>query len=488
MTAHIGPVEAASVHPVPLIAQFVTTTWREMAGKGDVPDDMELVIQREMTVCAAPFVHDGVMDDLAFLDHKVFAIPKLGRIWQALQHLVIDNAHLSPAAVAKEAKVAAKDVLIVAMAANYGPPRAAIPDYAAEMVRSWHAVQVRAAASASMRAAGGVDIRAIIEKAEAAREALNKLNGSANIGRPAGDAAQALLAAVQARREAGGANGATTGLADLDRIIGGLQPGALVVVAGRPGMGKSVLAGAIARHTAAAGNGCAFFSMELSEEMQMARFLADMATTGKSVVAYNDVLQGQMRRHEIEAVYEAAERFKGLPLHVIDRANLTVAEIRGLIRDAGRELRARGSDVKVVVLDYLKFIRASDRYAGHKVYEIGEITAALKGIAKEMGIAIVLVAQVNRANEGRDNKRPQLSDLRESGDIEQDADVVMFVYRDEYYARLETDEAKKLDRLRSCENIMEILVEKNRFGPTDKVTVWCSVASSAVRDLDRRHG
>ena len=167
-----------------------------------------------------------------------------------------------------------------------------------------------------------------------------------------------------------------------------------------------------------------------------------------------------------------------------DKTNITVSEIRGMVKDADRELKRMGNSVKVVVIDYLKFIRATDRYAGQRVNEVGEITGALKGMAKDMGLAVVLVCQLNRQNEQRDNKRPQLSDLRDSGDIEQDADVVMFVYRAEYYARQEADFAKREELLLQSRNILEILIEKNRHGRTDTVKTWCDVATSSVRDLE----
>lgn len=488
MNAHVGEITPETPPPGQFIASYMEATWRDMGDipAQDMPEWFQAVAWRELTVLAAPFHHHGIMDDMSFLTDRHFIVPVYGKIWRAMRQCFDDNGEVTPSGVSRLSGVSPRDLLIIAHSANYGPLRLAIPFYAEEMVRSWHAMAVKSTASKAMTAAGDVDVRSIMDAAEAAREAVQRLHGAASCGRAAGVAATALLAAVAARTEAGGPPGATTGLADLDELIGGLKPGTVTVIAGRPGMGKSVLAGSIALQTARAGNGALFLSMELSEEMQTARFLADLCTFYGPPVHYEDINRGTLRADERGRVIRAADEMAHYPLMLSDRTNQTVAEIRGVIKDAGRELRSTGAELRVVVLDYLKFIRASERYAGNRVNEIGEITGALKGAAKELGVAIVLVAQVNRQNEQREDKRPQLSDLRESGDIEQDADVVMFVYRDEYYARRETDEIKKQQRLAHCENRMEVLVEKNRHGRTDTVQVWCKVGASAVRNMSTR--
>lgn len=467
--------------------EILDATWKEMTGgEGKREEWFDLAAPREMSVVSYVLSFPELLDSMPFLSSKHFLIPKLGKVWAAIADLRASGQPITMAPLTRAAGIPGRDLLMIMKAgADFGLMAANIPFYGEEIVRSWHTLQISSAASKAMGGAGGVDMQDIARAVDRAREDLSSLTDTRR-PRNAGASALDLLTEISQRVD-GAPTGATTGLRDLDGIMGGLKPGTLNIIAGRPGMGKSVLAGSIARQTAAAGNGTFFLSMELSGEMQSARFMADEATTtGSPIISYEDISRGNLPRDHQRRVEAAAGYLSTYPLVMSDKTNLLVSEIRAITKDVARDIEREGGKLCVLVLDYLKFIKASDRYSGQRVNEIGEITGALKGMAKEMGIAIILVCQLNRQNEQREDKRPQLSDLRESGDIEQDADVVMFVYRDEYYARRETDEQKRSSRLLQCQNVLEILVEKNRHGRTDTVKVWCNVAASAVRDLETR--
>lgn len=275
--------------------------------------------------------------------------------------------------------------------------------------------------------------------------------------------------------------GATTGLSDLDRSIGGLQPGRLVVVAGRPGMGKTIVGANIARATAQAGNGCAMFSLEMPSEEIGSRILSDQAFHPQFVVTSKQIYEGRLNAQEMQRVSRAANDLASYPMVIDASPSLTVGEISARARAAADTMRKSGHELRVVVIDYLKFVRASERYRGQRVYEVGEITAGLKALAKDMGICVVLLAQLNRAVEARSDKRPELSDLRESGDIEADADIVLLLFREAYYLKDKTD-AESQARLAAAEDLLEIIVAKCRMGSTGTVHAYCNPGASVARD------
>lgn len=466
--------------------EILDATWKEMTGgEGKREEWFDLAAPREMSVVSYVLSFPELLDSMPFLSSKHFLIPKLGKVWAAIADLRASGQPITMAPLTRAAGIPGRDLLMIMKAgSDFGLMAANIPFYGEEIVRSWHTLQVSSAASKAMGGANSIDMRQITEAVERAREDLSSLNDTKR-PRLIGISASDILAMTDEKMTAGVHGGATTGLSDLDMMIGGLKSGGLYIIAGRPGMGKSVLAGSIARQSAKAGVGVFFGSLELADDMQTARFLADESCEiGQPPIPYEDILRGTINRQDRQRIGEAAEALSCYPLIMSDKTNITVSEIRGMVKDADRELKRMGNSVKVVVIDYLKFIRATDRYAGQRVNEVGEITGALKGMAKDMGLAVVLVCQLNRQNEQRDNKRPQLSDLRDSGDIEQDADVVMFVYRAEYYARQEADFAKREELLLQSRNILEILIEKNRHGRTDTVKTWCDVATSSVRDLE----
>jgi replicative DNA helicase len=294
-----------------------------------------------------------------------------------------------------------------------------------------------------------------------------------------------------------------TGFHGLDNMLGGFGEGDLVILAGRPGMGKSTLATSIVRGAASQlvdvetekelkpRYPALLFSLEMPEEQVTARMVAEdiahhvkgLSWRGpaleyrallnpKSLGEYED---WERTRQEWGAslysfVDDAQRRIQALPIKLNCSASLTLGDLAAHARKVKTALQKEGQDLALIVIDYLKQIKASDRYSGNRVLEVGEITSGLKRLAKELGIPIILLCQLNRGVEKRDDKRPTLADLRDSGEIEQDADVVMFTYRQAYYDR----------NASAASNILEVIIEKNRNGPTGKVELLVDLSRSFV--------
>lgn len=268
--------------------------------------------------------------------------------------------------------------------------------------------------------------------------------------------------------------GVTTGLTDLDHKLGGLHPSDLTILAGRPSMGKTGLATSIAFSAAKSGKTVAFFSLEMSEIQLATRVLAHY--TG---IDSHRIRNGQIGAADFQRLNQARHEFAKLTLYIDDRSAPTVPQIRTACR---RLKRKHGLDL--VIIDYLQLITPT-RLGNqeNRVAEVSGISRGLKAIARDLGIPVLALSQLSRAVENREDKRPQLSDLRESGSIEQDADVVMFVYRDEYYQTrnggLCTPE---------MENVAEVNVSKQRHGPIGRVRCHFEHKAAWFSDLGGEHG
>jgi replicative DNA helicase len=276
-------------------------------------------------------------------------------------------------------------------------------------------------------------------------------------------------------------SGISTGFRDLDRRMGGLQPSDLVIVAGRPGMGKSSLATNIAFHIANAyepapqadgtfraanGGVVGLFSLEMSSEQLATRIISE-----QTEIPSSKIRRGEIHEADFEKLVACSQMMQKLPLYIDQTGGISIAQLAARAR---RLKRQRGLDV--IVIDYVQLMTGSSRRAGeNRVQEITEITTGLKALAKELNVPIVALSQLSRQVESRDDKRPQLSDLRESGSIEQDADVVLFVYRDEYYIRNKEPEdgtqehIEWQEKMRKVEGKAEIIIAKQRHGPTGTV-------------------
>jgi replicative DNA helicase len=285
--------------------------------------------------------------------------------------------------------------------------------------------------------------------------------------------AQALTTAVdmaaRAYQRDGRLSGVATGLRDLDRMMGGLQPSDLVIIAGRPGMGKTALATNVAYNVARAWRGdvrpdgrivsanggiVGFFSLEMSAEQLATRIIAEQ--TG---IASSTIRRGGIHEEEFEKIKDVSIEMQNLPFYVDETGGLSIAQLAARAR---RLKRQRGLDL--LVIDYIQLLQGSQRRASEsRVQEVTEITTNLKALAKELNVPIIALSQLSRQVESRDDKRPQLSDLRESGSIEQDADIVMFLYRPEYY-KITVDEEGL-----PTQGMGEVIIAKHRNGSVGSV-------------------
>ena len=296
----------------------------------------------------------------------------------------------------------------------------------------------------------------------------------------------ALDSAEAAFRKGTKLTGVTTGMVELDRQLGGLNNSDLLILAGRPSMGKTALATNIAVNAAKAymdsggteGAVVAFFSLEMSLEQLANRILADESRTPSDRIRRGDVQERDFHRFG-----EATQRLCRLPLHIDDTAGITLSSMRS----RARRLK-RTANLGLIVVDYLQLMRSggSGQYREeNRVQEVSEITRGLKALAKEINVPVLALSQLSRAVENREDKRPQLADLRESGSIEQDADVVMFVYRHEYYLQRSEPEKKPdesqekfNDRCQSWQQASDeaagkgdCIIAKQRHGPIGTVTL-----------------
>jgi len=302
-----------------------------------------------------------------------------------------------------------------------------------------------------------------------------------------GAAADAALADINERRAAGRQLvGCTWGLREMDRATLGMARGDYIVLAGRPSMGKSAVALSAALAAARSGVGVAYFSAEMTSEQLALRALTDASWINDSPIAYSEAHRAAIDDRQMMRLLEASPKLAGMPLVVDPQPGLTVAQISTRARRIAREMEQAGHTLGLVVIDHMGLVRSSNRYAGNVVQETKETSNALKPLAKDLGVAVLALCQLNRSTETREDKRPSLADLRWSGSIEEDADTVVGVFREAYHlerkATLTDDEVVRLDRAR---NTIELLILKQRMGPTKTVVAFADIASNVVRDLER---
>lgn len=302
-------------------------------------------------------------------------------------------------------------------------------------------------------------------------------------------AQEAITASIEAKGRRG-LTGITSGLVDLDRATGGLQRRDLILLGARPSMGKTTLGTSIARHAAASGVGVGFFSLEMDNAKLAARMVSDIAHEQRNRVPYQDMIAGRLTDQQEEATAQALEAYTNLPVLLDDASGVTMSEIRAKSETMMEEAQERGAPLGLLIIDHLGKVKPSARYSGNRNNEIGEITDGCKALAREYNLAVILLSQLSRQVEQREDKRPQLSDLRDSGNIEQDADAVMFLHRPAYY--LERSEPAKMDeriewqaKLDACRHKGELAIAKQRNGPCTTIDLHMDIACSAVRNAAR---
>jgi replicative DNA helicase len=308
--------------------------------------------------------------------------------------------------------------------------------------------------------------------------------------------AGAVSMAAEAYSREGGLSGISTGLHDLDQKLGGLHPSDLIILAARPSMGKSALAANIAFNVArryaweplpeggrktVSGGVAAFFSLEMSAEQLALRLLAEV--TG---IPSDKIRKGDITASEFGEIRDAAEEINQAPLYIDDTGGISIGKMAARAR---RLKRLSGLDL--IVVDYLQLMTTGEGRVENRVQEVSQITQGLKTLAKELNIPIIALAQLSRQVENRDDKRPQLADLRESGSIEQDADVVMFIFREAYYVgrtppkegtQEHLDWQSRLDEVR---NVAEVIIGKQRHGPIGAVKLHFDENITKFSDIAR---
>ncbi len=320
------------------------------------------------------------------------------------------------------------------------------------------------------------DASQIIEKAEVK---LYNLSSSGEISQDFKKFSTSLVEAINSAESAykreGQLSGITTGFTDLDQLLGGFHKTDLLILAGRPSMGKTALATNIAFKMVNTKsiddenkkNVVGFFSLEMSSEQLATRILAE-----DSSISSEKIRRGQLNSNDFQKIVKSSQTLGDLSLYIDDSPNLSISALRTRARRLKRKY-----GLNAIVIDYLQLIRPSLSRPDNRVLEIAEMTRNLKSLAKELNIPVLCLSQLSRQVEQRDDKRPQLSDLRESGAIEQDADVVMFIYREEYYIERKEpspgteDYQKWQEKMAKIHNVAEVLVAKQRHGPIGKVNL-----------------
>ncbi len=455
-------------------------------------EHMPCNVEAEQALLGILLYDNGVYERLSdALGARHFYEPFHGRLFAAVEENVRRGQLAEPILLADRFKrdPAFEELGGVRYLANLidnAPPSANVQDYA----RTVYDLALR---RDLIRIGGEIAHVATMDAEKAARDQIESAEqqlftlaetGSASTGFV--PFAQALHGAVEMAAEAysrdGGLAGISTGLIDLDQKLGGLHPSDLLILAGRPSMGKTALATNVAFHVArnyayelepdgakktTNGGVVAFFSLEMSAEQLAMRLLAEV-----SGVSSDRLRKGEIDQSEFARVRDAALEIENSPLHIDATGGLSIAKLTARAR---RLKRTSGLDL--IVVDYLQLVTGSDLGANaNRVQEVSQITQGLKALAKELSVPVIALSQLSRQVENREDKRPQLSDLRESGSIEQDADAVMFVYRESYYlGRAEPDvkdQAKHFEWQEKMDDVRgkaEVIIGKQRHGPIGTV-------------------
>jgi replicative DNA helicase len=456
-------------------------------------------IEAEAALLGALMIDNRLVEDvqLRLKPHHFFEALH-GRIYEAILRLADRNMIANPVTLRPlfEADEGMKEVGGAAYLAQLSGSGAAIigaKDFAQQiydlaLLRSLIAVG-RDLVESAIDTSEEVAPLAQIERAESELYKVAEEGGAEGKAKSFGEAAIASIKSAEAAlNNGGGLSGITTGFDSINSRMGGLHRSDLIILAGRPGMGKSALATNIAFNSArrflqdqadgiegrdSAGAAVAFFSLEMSAEQLVTRVLSEQ--TG---ITAEKIRTGQISRHEFQNFARTAEELHTLPLYIDDTPGLTIAALRTRAR---RLKRQKG--VGMIVVDYLQLLQGSGRSSNdNRVQEISEISRGLKQLAKELDVPVLALSQLSRAVEQREDKRPQLADLRESGSIEQDADIVLFIFREDYYLKAHEPKHPIPDdppevfsayeewqaKFRPVEGLAELIVAKQRHGATGK--------------------
>jgi replicative DNA helicase len=471
------------------------------------PLDLPHSEECEMAILGALMYDNRALERVPFLHPNHFSILAHRSIYAAIQHAVGDKGSFADPITLKDRLAADPDFVaaggyayLVKLAAA-APPVVHIGDYGRLIFDLAARRDAIAAAQDLMRDAGNDELEQTA--AALARSFADRLTAIADgsslddrksrwTSQEAAEHAMGKIARAMSNR--GAVPGVTTGIVDLDRKIGGLQAPQLIILAGRPGMGKSALATSIARGAARSNRPGAFFTLEMSADELAQRFLSDL--TG---VPHEDMKRGDVSEEGYMRLLDARAELDRWPIMLMDAGGQSLAEIAM----EARSLKRRGK-LEWVIVDYLQIIGVpkSQRQSENRTQEVSKFTAGLKALAKDLDVPVIALSQLSRNVESRDDKRPMLADLRDSGSIEQDADAVWFVYREHYYLkgnepqqRASEEASKFLDRqldhearLKATEGVGDLIIAKNRHGSTATLKLAWDGPRSAWGDLEQRYG
>ena len=448
-------------------------------------------VEAEAALLGALMIDNRLVEDVQLkLRPEHFFEPLHGRIYEAILKLTDGNRVANPVTLRPlfESDENIKEVGGVAYLAQLTGSGAAVigaRDFAGQiydlaLLRALIGVG-RDLVEGALDTSEDVAPLAQIERAESALYSVAEEGGAEGKAKSFSDATkEALRIAEAALNNGGGLTGITTGFDCVNARIGGLQRSDLIIVAGRPGMGKTALATNMAFSAAerflidqrdridldrSAGAGIAFFSLEMSADQLVTRVLAE-----RSRVTAEELRTGKISHKDFQSFSRAAQDLSAVNFYIDDTPGLTIAALRTRARRLKRQ-----KNIGMVIVDYLQLLQGTSKSSdANRVQEISEISRGLKTLAKELNVPVVACAQLSRAVEQREDKRPQLSDLRESGSIEQDADIVMFVYREEYYlaGKQPPDDHPDLaawqEQMSRAYGVAELIIAKNRHGATGK--------------------
>ena len=407
-------------------------------------------IDSEKSVLGSMLLDNQVIDSIdGIINHDDFYLEANKRIFKAIiqnyKQTPIDFITAAALFSAEELKNIGGKLYLCDLVDNV--PSAANIIYYANIVKEFSLRRklLEAAYEITELAHGTESINDTIDKSQKSILAINPLS-KGDVIKSAKEVVKVTLATIEERHEKGGLSGLSTGLSDLDENTSGLHPGELVIVAGRPGMGKSCLAVNIAHAAGLRGEASLIFSIEMPNESLMTRMLASM-----SKIESRQIRKGFMRDTDWAKLFNVAGQMHNTPIFFDDSPLITPTELRMRARKAKKDY-----DIKLLVLDYIQIMTPNAK-GERRDQEVAEISRTLKSIARELNIPVIGVSQLNRQVDSRENKRPLMSDLRESGAIEQDADLILFIYRDEVYNKDEGNPER---------GFAEIGIGKNRHGPT----------------------
>jgi replicative DNA helicase len=480
----------------------------EPAGTPALPQN----VQAEAALLGALMIDNRLVEDVQLKlrpDH--FFEPLHGRIYEAILRMTDNNRVANPVTLRPlfESDESIKEVggpaylaqLTGSGAAVIGARDFAQQIYDLALLRALVGVG-RGLVEGALDTSEDVSPHAQIERAETELYKVAEEGGAEGKAKSFSDATKEALAMAERALNSGGhLSGFTTGLESLNAKIGGLHKSDLIIVAGRPGMGKSSLATNIAFSAAqramrdredeiepakSAGAPVALFSLEMSADQLATRILAE-----QSGISSENLRMGRISQQEFRQLARAAAELQSLPLYIDDTPGLTIAALRARARRLKRQ-----KSIGMVIIDYLQLLQGSGRgsSADNRVQEISEISRGLKQLAKELDVPVMALSQLSRAVEQREDKRPQLSDLRESGSIEQDADIVLFIYREDYYlaAKQPGDDHPEFaawqEEMARAYGKAEVIVAKQRHGSTGKVRLkFDSKITKFTDDVDERY-